>query len=77
MTPEELVAQRLPYVMKTRDSYREFWKNNVVDDEFMEQVNGFKNSPITRRLSGILSEEVRVEDYEQYLESKYIQSRDQ
>jgi hypothetical protein len=28
-TPDELVAQRLPYVMKTRNSYREFWENNV------------------------------------------------
>lgn len=30
MTPEELVAQRLPYVMKTRQNYREFWEVNVV-----------------------------------------------
>lgn len=25
-----LVAQRLPYVLKTRDSYRQFWESNVV-----------------------------------------------
>lgn len=29
LTPDELVAQRLPYVMKTRESYREFWEKNV------------------------------------------------
>lgn len=30
MTPDELVEQRKPYVMKTRQSYREFW------DEFVQ-----------------------------------------
>ncbi len=30
MTADELVAQRLPYVMKTRQSYREFWEKSVV-----------------------------------------------
>jgi len=29
MNPEELVAQRKPYVMKTRNSYHEFWNENV------------------------------------------------
>ena len=28
-TPDELVAQRLPYVMATRDKYQEFWLENV------------------------------------------------
>ena len=28
-TPDELVAQRLPYVMATRQSYREFWLASV------------------------------------------------
>ena len=30
MTPEELIAQRLPYVKKTRQSYREFWEKRVI-----------------------------------------------
>lgn len=29
MTPEELVAQRLPFVMITRKNYRHFWEGNV------------------------------------------------
>lgn len=29
LTPEELVAQRLPYVERTRQSYHEFWLANV------------------------------------------------
>src|SRR4051794_10021682 len=29
LTPDELVAQRLPYVEKTRASYREFWEQHV------------------------------------------------
>lgn len=29
LTPDELVAQRLPYVEATRQSYREFWDKNV------------------------------------------------
>ena len=29
LTPEELIAQRLPYVEKTRQSYREFWEQQV------------------------------------------------
>jgi hypothetical protein len=29
MTPDELVKQRLPYVMATRKSYEEFWLANV------------------------------------------------
>jgi hypothetical protein len=28
-TPDELVAQRLPYVQKTRQSYEEFWMQHV------------------------------------------------
>jgi hypothetical protein len=40
ITPDELVAQRLPYVRKTRDSYREFWKNNVFEGGFLEQASG-------------------------------------
>lgn len=30
LTPDELVAQRLPFVIKTRQVYREFWEYNVV-----------------------------------------------
>jgi hypothetical protein len=30
MTPEELVAQKRPYVEKTRQSYWEFWKTRVI-----------------------------------------------
>jgi hypothetical protein len=29
MTPEQLVAQRLPYVEATRKSYHDFWLENV------------------------------------------------
>jgi len=29
LTPDELVAQRLPYVKATRQSYREFWEQRV------------------------------------------------
>ncbi|HET7090630.1 MAG TPA: HNH endonuclease [Anaerolineae bacterium] len=29
LTPDELVAQRLPYVQRTRQSYRSFWETNV------------------------------------------------
>ena len=29
LSPDELVAQRLPFVQETRDSYREFWEANV------------------------------------------------
>jgi hypothetical protein len=29
LTPDELVAQRLPYVEGTRQKYREFWNVNV------------------------------------------------
>jgi hypothetical protein len=29
LTPEELIAQRLPYVEATRAKYREFWEENV------------------------------------------------
>ena len=29
LTPEELVAQRRPYVEATRNSYREFWEKQV------------------------------------------------
>jgi hypothetical protein len=29
LTPEELITQRLPYVLATRNSYREFWEKNV------------------------------------------------
>ncbi len=31
LTPDELAAQRLPYVERTRLSYREFWADNVRD----------------------------------------------
>jgi hypothetical protein len=30
-TREELIAQRKPYVLKTRDSYLEFWRANVLE----------------------------------------------
>lgn len=33
MTPEALVAQRLPYVEKTRQSYKEFWQQCVSKSE--------------------------------------------
>jgi 5-methylcytosine-specific restriction endonuclease McrA len=29
LSPDELVAQRLPYVQATRESYRGFWEENV------------------------------------------------
>jgi hypothetical protein len=29
LTPDELVAQRLSYVERTRDRYEEFWRQNV------------------------------------------------
>lgn len=29
LTPDQLVAQRLSYVEKTRQSYRNFWEANV------------------------------------------------
>jgi len=29
LTPEQLVAQRLPYVQATRQQYQEFWEVNV------------------------------------------------
>lgn len=29
LTPDELVAQRLSYVQRTRESYEEFWRQNV------------------------------------------------
>ncbi len=29
LTPDELVRQRLPYVMKTRESYKEFWEKQI------------------------------------------------
>jgi hypothetical protein len=29
LTPDELVAQRTPFVMRTRKSYLEFWEQNV------------------------------------------------
>ena len=29
LSPDELVALRLPYVQATRDKYREFWEANV------------------------------------------------
>jgi hypothetical protein len=31
LTQDELVAQRKPYVIKTRDSYREFWEKSVLN----------------------------------------------
>jgi hypothetical protein len=33
LTPDELVAQRLPYVLKTRQSYREFWEQQIREAE--------------------------------------------
>jgi hypothetical protein len=38
------------------------------------QTGILKDAPITHRLSGILSEGVSVENYDQYLEKKYHQS---
>lgn len=35
-TTEELVAQRLPFVMKTRQGYFEYWKENVLPREKRE-----------------------------------------
>jgi len=29
LTPDELVAQRMPYVQATRQSYRDFWEQRV------------------------------------------------
>jgi len=29
LTPEQLIAQRLPYVQTTRQQYQEFWEVNV------------------------------------------------
>jgi 5-methylcytosine-specific restriction endonuclease McrA len=28
-SPDELIEQRMPYVQRTRESYREFWAENV------------------------------------------------
>lgn len=28
-TPDELVAQRLPFIEQTRENYRDFWENRV------------------------------------------------
>ena len=33
LTPDELVAQRLPYVLATREKYREFWETVVLKHE--------------------------------------------
>jgi len=33
LTPDELVAQRLPYVLETRRKYREFWETVVLKHE--------------------------------------------
>ncbi len=30
LTPDELVEQRMPFVLKTRKSYREFWEQKVL-----------------------------------------------
>lgn len=32
-TPDELIAQRLPYVLATREKYRQFWLTNVEQDD--------------------------------------------
>jgi hypothetical protein len=32
LTPDQLVAQRLPFVQATRDSYREFWEAHVASN---------------------------------------------
>lgn len=29
LTPDQLVAQRLPYVEKTRATYHQFWEQNI------------------------------------------------
>ena len=29
LTPDELVAQRLPYVLAVRQAYQEFWEQNI------------------------------------------------
>jgi hypothetical protein len=36
------------------------------------QAGLLKDAPITHRLSGMLSQDVSVEDYDRYLESKYL-----
>jgi hypothetical protein len=36
LTPDELVAQRLPYVLETRRRYREFWEAIVLKHETQE-----------------------------------------
>jgi Fe-S oxidoreductase len=33
LTPDELVAQRLPYVLATREKYREFWETVILKHE--------------------------------------------
>ena len=33
LTPEELFAQRLPYVLETRRKYREFWETVVLKSQ--------------------------------------------
>ena len=43
--------------------------------EYLRQLSGksdfLEDAPIVRRLSGILSQDVSVEDYRRYLEEKY------
>jgi hypothetical protein len=33
LTPDQLVAQRLPYVQATRQNYQTFWEANVKEDD--------------------------------------------
>ena len=38
------------------------------------QTGFLEDAPIIRRLSGVLSQDVRVDDYNRYMESKYLDS---
>ncbi len=44
LTPEELVAQRLPFVQATRESYREFWTANVARREVLVDLEEIEPS---------------------------------
>lgn len=48
LTPEELVAQRLPYVLATRESYYKFWTEKVRQEAKAIQ-NGNENESDNRR----------------------------
>jgi hypothetical protein len=45
LTPDQLVAQRLPYVQATREHYREFWKDHVHADMGAEPIAGSSGVP--------------------------------